>query len=178
MCPVHLSDGVIVVRRQRESDLGALAEASHDSESLRWLTDPPMDAEARRTSMRRVEEVWRSGRQKPLVIADAPTGRPLGRINLQLAERATPAIAYSVFAEARGRGVAPRAVQLVAAWAFDDLGLTELEITADIENTASIRVAEKCGFSPAGSRIESGPAGEDREMMVFIKRTEPPSRHG
>ena len=68
-----LTDGSVVLRPRREDDLDAIAAASRDPETLRWLDDPPMDAEARRTGMSRVEEAWRSGRAAPLTIADAAT---------------------------------------------------------------------------------------------------------
>ncbi|MEJ3749463.1 hypothetical protein WEI85_40160 [Actinomycetes bacterium KLBMP 9797] len=42
-----LTDGAIVVRPRRADDLDAIAAASHDPDTLRWLDDPPMDAEAR-----------------------------------------------------------------------------------------------------------------------------------
>jgi len=41
-----LTDGFVAVRPRRSDDVKAIA-ASHDPESLRWLDDPPMDAQAR-----------------------------------------------------------------------------------------------------------------------------------
>lgn len=48
--------------------------------------------------------------------------------------------------------MAPRAVELVTRWAFEELGLTELLLEAHQDNAASIRVAEKCGFADRDSR--------------------------
>ena len=47
---------------------------------------------------------------------------------------------------ARGRGVATRAVELLAGWAFAELGLEALKITCDPANRGSRRVAERAGF--------------------------------
>ncbi len=44
-----------------------------------------------------------------------------------------------------GHGVAPAAVRLLAAFAFNTLELYRVEIVVDIENARSIRVAEKVG---------------------------------
>lgn len=63
--------------------------------------------------------------------------------------------AYSVFPAHRGKGVAPRAVRLMAEWAFGDLGLSEVLLEIDPANAASVRVAQKCGFEPA----DHGPTG-------------------
>ncbi|MGD9696409.1 MAG: GNAT family N-acetyltransferase [Thermoleophilia bacterium] len=57
------------------------------------------------------------------------------------------AVGYWLAPGARGRGVATRAVRLIAGWAFDGLGLARLELTCVTDNLASQRVAERCGFT-------------------------------
>ncbi|MFD3940326.1 GNAT family N-acetyltransferase [Streptomyces sp. NPDC058611] len=119
-----LSDGVVVVRLRRASDVDAIAEAGHDPETRRWLDDTPMDGKARSTSMARVEEAWRSGRAAPLVVADAVTDAPVGIVNLQFRGNDVATVAYSVFPANRGRGIAPRAVGLLSQWALASWGWT------------------------------------------------------
>jgi RimJ/RimL family protein N-acetyltransferase len=41
-------------------------------------------------------------------------------------------------------------VQLIARWAFDELGVQRLELTTAPENVASHRVAERAGFTREG----------------------------
>ena len=101
-------------------------------------------------SVARAEEQWRSGAGAPFVIADAADDRALGLVNLQLGEEAT--IAVSVFPEARGRGIAPRALRLAAEWALEDLGLERVIAEAAPDNEASIRAIEKAGFEREGVR--------------------------
>jgi RimJ/RimL family protein N-acetyltransferase len=160
-----LTDGVVAVRLRRESDLEAIAAASHDAESLRWLTDPPMDDDARRTSLDRVGEAWRSGQAAPMVIAAAGSDEPVGIVNLQFRDDEVATIAYSVFPTHRGQGVAPRAVELMSGWALGELGLKQLILEADGGNAASIRVAEKCGFERTGSHVEEN----GRTTVVFAR---------
>jgi RimJ/RimL family protein N-acetyltransferase len=162
-----LTDGAVTVRLRAARDVEAIAAASQDAETVRWLDDPPMDAEARRTSLARVEELWRSGRAAPLVIADAVTDQAVGIVNLQFREDEVATVAYSVFPSHRGQGIAPRAVRLVAQWALVEVGVGQLRLEADEANVASIRVAEKCGFEQIGSRTERGPDGVDRTTLVF-----------
>jgi RimJ/RimL family protein N-acetyltransferase len=164
-----LTDGSVVVRLRREDDLDAIAAASGDPEILRWLDDPPMDAEARRTGMSRVEEAWRSGRAAPLTIADAATDQAVGVINLQFRTEDVAAVAYSVFPACRGQGIAPRAVLLVVDWALRDLGVTQLILETDEVNRASIRVAEKCGFHAIDTRSEPRSDGVVRTTIVFSR---------
>ena len=161
-----LSDGVVALRRRTASDLDAIAAASSDIESRRWLDDRPMDDDGRRTSLRRVEEAWQSGRAAPLMIADAATDEPVGLVNLQFRDDDVATIAYSVFPGNRGRGIAPRAVRLLTGWAFADLKMRQLLLEADEENAASVRVAEKCRFERLSTRTELRD-GEERTVLVF-----------
>jgi RimJ/RimL family protein N-acetyltransferase len=167
-----LTDGFVAVRPRRNDDVKAIAAASHDPETLRWLEDPPMDAEARRTAMRRAEDAWRSGRAAPLTIADALTDEAVGIINLQFRAEDAVTVAYSVFPAQRGRGIAPRALLLVADWALRDLGLTQLILEADEANAASIRVAEKCGFHAIGTKSETRSDGIAHTTVVFSRSRE------
>jgi RimJ/RimL family protein N-acetyltransferase len=59
-------------------------------------------------------------------------------------------IGYVVAREARGRGVAGRALRLVTDWAVDELQLERVELRIDVGNTASIRVAERVGYRRDG----------------------------
>jgi len=166
-----LTDGIVTLRPRREEDLDAIALASHDPQTQRWLDDPPMamDEQARAAALSRAEEAWRSGRAAPLTIADAATDQAIGMINLQFRGADVAALAYSVFPAHRGQGIAPRAVRLVADWAFGDLGLAKLLLESDEANAASKRVAEKCGFQPIGTTSQAGPDGVERTRIVFSR---------
>ena len=109
-----------------------------------------MTPEREQVSLARVEEQWRTGIAAPFVIADAGDDRALGLVNLQVGEEAT--LAVSVFPEARGRGVASRALGLAAMWGLRELGLSRVIAAAAADNTASIRAIEKAGFRRQGFR--------------------------
>ena len=100
------------------------------------------------------------------MIADAETDEPIGLINLQLRDDEVATVAYSVFPSHRGRGVAPRAVRLLTGWAFQHLRLLRILLEADRENTASVRVAEKCQFEQLDTRTEVR-GGDERTLLVF-----------
>jgi RimJ/RimL family protein N-acetyltransferase len=59
-------------------------------------------------------------------------------------------IGYVVLGEARGRGVAGRALRLVTDWAFEGLTLERIELRIDVDNEPSIRVAERAGYRRDG----------------------------
>ncbi|HEV7203294.1 MAG TPA: GNAT family N-acetyltransferase [Jatrophihabitans sp.] len=168
-----LTDGVIRVRTRRADDIAAVAEASADPMTQRWLGDGPMDVIERRTSLARAEEALRSGRSAPLLIADAVTDAPLGVVNLQFRSDELATIAYSVFPVARGRGLAARAVALVCEWARG-LDVHEVRLEIDPTNTASLRVAGKCAFDPLDEITDDGKAVFARRLARAVSRRSAP----
>ena len=139
-----------MLRLRRAEDVARIASASHDPETVRRLEDEPLTPGRAEGSLARAEEQWRSGRGAPFVIADARTDEPLGLVNLQLGDEAT--LAVSVFPEARGRGIASRALRLAAEWGLRELGLRQVVAEAAEDNPASIRAIEKAGFRREGVR--------------------------
>lgn len=164
-----LTDGEIVLRMRQESDVAAIAEASHDPETQRRLDDGPLSAERQRLSVAGAAEQWSSGKSAPFVIADAADDRPLGLLNLQFREDDEVAnLAVSVFPEARGRGVAAKALRLAALWGLADLGLARVAAEAAVDNHASIRAIEKAGFHREGTlRAHCKTHGVRHDCVMF-----------
>ena len=97
---------------------------------------------------------WQDGSQAGFAIVDEADGSFLGmaalvQIRMDMAEGE---LGYIVAREARGRGVAGRAICLLARWAFEELGLMRLEAWIDVANEPSVRVAERAGFTYEGIR--------------------------
>lgn len=61
-------------------------------------------------------------------------------------------LGYWVLPSARGKGVAPLAVNALRRWAFDVIGLKRIQLTHSLHNQASCRVAEKTGFQLEGTK--------------------------
>jgi RimJ/RimL family protein N-acetyltransferase len=103
------------------------------------------------------------------VIADAADDRPLGLLNLQFGEDEEVAgLAVSVFPEARGRGVASRALRLGATWGLRELGLQRVFAEAAADNEASIRAIEKAGFQREGVlRAHCKTHGRRHDCVMF-----------
>ena len=78
------------------------------------------------------------------------------------------AVGYWLAPQARGRGVATRAVRLIASWAFEELRVARLELTCGPDNRASVRVAKRCGFTREGLLRSHRPfKGGRRDTVVF-----------
>jgi RimJ/RimL family protein N-acetyltransferase len=101
-------------------------------------------------------------------------GRYLGGCGLNqidaLNQRAN--LGYWVRASATGRGVATDAVTLVREWGFAHTDLVRLEVLIAVGNSASRRVAEKCGAVYEGtlrSRLLVHGVRHDAAMYAFIR---------
>jgi ribosomal-protein-alanine N-acetyltransferase len=65
-------------------------------------------------------------------------------------DEGTAEVGYWVKREARGRGVASRALRLVSDWTLRELGFGRLQLRADERNVPSQRVAVNVGFTREG----------------------------
>ena len=65
-------------------------------------------------------------------------------------EHRSATISYWLGQNFTGRGLATESLNLLCKFCFDTLGLNRLEITAAVQNYASIGVARRCGFKEEG----------------------------
>jgi RimJ/RimL family protein N-acetyltransferase len=59
-------------------------------------------------------------------------------------------LGYVVAADARGRGVGTAILRALTDWAFAETGVHRLRLVVDVENPASLRVAERSGYVREG----------------------------
>jgi len=165
-----LHDDTIVLRPPEAGDAAAITAAVQDPDIPRFTMVPsPYTVDDALVYIEACAARWSSGNAAPFVIIDAATGTLLGSIGLHdLGAAATgPNVGYWVAAEARGRGVATRALRLIARWALEDLALARLEVYVFVENDRSQRVAARAGFTREGIRtFVDHPTGRD-ELVVF-----------
>jgi RimJ/RimL family protein N-acetyltransferase len=70
--------------------------------------------------------------------------------------RAHPVLFYLLHAGYRGRGLATEAAGAVLGYAFGEIGLSQVDGGAAVENVASKRVMEKIGMRYLGLNEEGG----------------------
>jgi RimJ/RimL family protein N-acetyltransferase len=160
-----LTDGVVTLRAKRPGNADAITAACQDPEIPRWTTVP---SPYRREHA--VEWIVQSAadRRGARLLAVDGEDRLLGSFAVMELDRALGygEIGYWVVAEARGRGVATRAVVLLRDWAQAGLGLSELEILADLENLGSRRVAERAGFTETAERCANPRETSDEARYI------------
>jgi RimJ/RimL family protein N-acetyltransferase len=165
----RLRDDEIVLRPPAPGDVDAITEACQDPEIPRWTRVPSPYTRAHATEfVERSARMWEQGTDAPFVIVDAETGQLLGAIGVHrfAGEDDGPEVGYWLDREARGRGVATRALRLVVDWACHRLGF-RLLLQADVRNAASRRVAEKVRFQFVGEAKAPDGCGDCETMAVY-----------
>ncbi|MDH6126485.1 GNAT family N-acetyltransferase [Kitasatospora sp. GP82] len=145
----------LVLRPWREEDVAALvavyrdpvlrqrstARVENDADGARWVA-----AE---------QQGWATGDRLGFAVLEAQPGSAQSELvaNVVLKGvapgRPSAEVGYWTAAHARGRGVAPRALEALTAWAFDTFvadGLERLELLHQVDNLASCRVAQKARY--------------------------------
>jgi len=124
-----------------------------DPEVLHFTRVPePVPAGFPEQWLGRYEEGRREGSREAFAIEDAATAVFLGLALVPTIDREaqTAELGYIVASGARGRGVASEALRLLTDWAFSELGAVRLELLISVDNSASKRVAERCGYEREG----------------------------
>jgi RimJ/RimL family protein N-acetyltransferase len=99
--------------------------------------------------VRRGHREWDAGTRYSLAIRRRADGEAVGAVELRpVGELAH--VSYLVGPELRGHRLAPRALEAMLAWGARELGLREARLGCHVDNVASRRVAEKCGFELVG----------------------------
>ncbi|MFB4293044.1 GNAT family N-acetyltransferase [Nonomuraea sp. ATR24] len=98
-----------------------------------------------------VHELHRSGQGRHLAMTDAE-GRIVGAISLFKTSwgAGTTEVGYGVHPLHRRRGYATEALRGLTGWVFDTTALRRIDLTANLDNLASLRVAQKAGFTWEG----------------------------
>jgi len=149
--PCTLPAGSWSLRPWREDDVDQVWAAFQDPDIRLWNGG----GVASRTDAlvllgRRLD--WSSGDHASWAVIGAGSDDVLGSVSLHSIDRfhGGASVGYWTAPGARGRGLAPVAVDAVCRWAFDVLPVDRIELCHAVENTGSGRVAEKAGFSFEG----------------------------
>lgn len=142
----------LLLRPWAADDAAALAEEHRDAGMRRWLMTSLDGTEAAGRWIAWQAESWEAGLRYSFAVVEQGGTRPVAHVTVKrkTAGAASAEIGYWTAAAARGRGVAPLAVDAVAGWALGGgtggPALTRLELLHAVGNAASCRVAEKCRF--------------------------------
>lgn len=155
--PTFLADDRVALRPIEEDDIGFLCEGDNDP-SIRRLAGGdavPISREDERAALREIEA--RAG--VALLVTAEGDEEPvrLGYIELDPIDQVAGVaeLGFWIVAEHRRRGFASASIDLVAAYAFDELRLHRLEAEVYDGNEASVAFLHEKGFVEEGTRREA-----------------------
>ena len=149
IAPVELTAGPLLLRPWRRDDVDAALLAMLDPDTRLWNAGWVRTREDALVWLDRRQE-WGGDHASWAVVDGGDT--VLGSVSVHSidAVQNDAEIGYWTTPAARGRGVAPVAVDTACRWAFATLPVDRIELCHAVENTASGRVAEKAGFTLEG----------------------------
>ena len=157
MDPVEITAGRLHLRPWAPWDAPALQSLLDDPEVAHWTPHPyPCPPGYAADRIDGDPAAWATGTRAELAVLDATTAQLLGTAGLYRIQGGQAEVGWVTGTSARGRGVATEAVAAVCRWGFAGLGLERLEAHVLTGNAASVRVAEKVGFTAVGTDGDVG----------------------
>jgi RimJ/RimL family protein N-acetyltransferase len=139
------SGPALALRRWTVDDVGPLLEVYRDPAIRRWVQVPIGTSEEAAAWVAAQQDGWRTGDRLSFAVHEDSHGL-VGCVVLKK-PNTKPEVGYWTAPQARGLGVASRAVDALSVWAFSTYELDHIELLHRVDNVASCRVAEKAGYA-------------------------------
>lgn len=148
-CP-RLTDGVIFLRPLIPED-AADHLAGEDDELARWVSGGRSTLVTVKAFIRKNQESWRiGGPRRSFGIFDCASRQLMGFIEVNLARLVNPGevnVSYGIFPQWRRKGLALRAIDLMDQYLRTATEARQIVLRIAPENHASLKLAEKAGFT-------------------------------
>ena len=143
-----LTGPTVTLRRWRPSDTDDVLRICQDPEIQRWtmVPVPYTRADAAHFTGELSDSGWDGGEAASFAVVDRASGRLAGAISALAFHDGVAEIGYWAAPELRGGGRTTEALRLVTEWCFAERDCARVEVTAEVDNVASRRVAESAGF--------------------------------
>jgi RimJ/RimL family protein N-acetyltransferase len=143
----------LTLRGHRGEDFSESAAMWGDPEVTRYIGGTPFTEEEVWSRLLRYVGHWALLGYGYWVVRERASGRFVGEVGFGDLRRAidppfdgAPEIGWVLASWSHGRGYATEAVRAVVEWGAQHFGPTRTVCLINVDNTRSIRVAEKCGY--------------------------------
>jgi len=150
-------------------------ELGQDPDVLHWTyVSAPFTREKAIEWVQRYVDGWKDGSRAGFSI-QSPAGEFLGFAALVRIDQdgREGEAGYIIAPQARGKGIATKALRRLTSWALSDLGLQRVELRMDADNVASIAVAKRSGYVYEGTlRSVHFKVGRRSDTIVYSRLPE------
>ncbi|RDI33427.1 GNAT family N-acetyltransferase [Lentzea flaviverrucosa] len=177
MEPVEINAGEYYLRAFRSDDriddVPVLAEAFADAETKRYM--PRLtgdDAPSAETLVLLLNDGWEKDYRWSWAVCEAVTAEVMAGIVIHNVDRHLLSAEVMCWSQPRhrGKGVLPAALNSVLGWVYGAMEMHRVTYRHAVSNTASQRVAEKCGFTLEGRLREEAIVDDQREDQLLWSR--------
>ena len=168
-----LTDGEVTLRPWRDDDVET-AIAGHDAEIAHWFGFDHVTPthEEHRAAVERWHRGWAED-QALVGFVIEHDGDVVGSCEVRRTGDGVGELSWVLYAGQRGRGLASRAVQVLADYALTErgqagLGLHRIEAKVEPGNAASLRVATRSGLRREGVRRVAPGTGDRAETTEYV----------
>ena len=144
----------IMLREYQSEDFASIRSWVNDAQVTRYLSTRFWAPQTTVDTQEFLSRMMQSSHNAfNYVIADAQDGRYIGQLDMFRVDwrlRQGEIGMVIAGAEDRGRGYGTEALELLAAFAFNSLGLERIELEVHMENAAALRCYQKAGFTLEG----------------------------
>jgi ribosomal-protein-alanine N-acetyltransferase len=166
-----------VLRAWKREDADALRDMCASTSDLRnQIGDADLSSVANAENFIEETLVWTESRKNWAIAVDGVAVGNVGASNIEW-RHATAWVYYWLGSSARGGGLATKALNSVADWAFS-AGLFRLELGHRVNNPASCGVATRAGFLVEGIERQKLLYGADRYDVELHARLATDPMHG
>jgi RimJ/RimL family protein N-acetyltransferase/8-oxo-dGTP pyrophosphatase MutT (NUDIX family) len=165
-----LRDGDVVLRPWRDSDVEP-ARLQHDEEIALWFgfTAVVPTAQEHAEAIARWRSEYADDRRTVNFVVERD-GEIAGSVAVRRSDDGVGELSWTLYRGHRGRGTGRRAVRLLIAYCFDQLGLARVEAHVEPENLASLRLASRAGLRREGVVRSLRTRGGERRDYVLLAR--------
>jgi RimJ/RimL family protein N-acetyltransferase len=171
------SDGVVELRAFRADDAGVAVGWCADADIVQWSGAPEDPTEEAALEWAALTDIAHAGGALALAVVDAASGEVFGSVDIRRPfdwDAEFGEVGFLVGPDARGRGIATRAMRLLLGYAFETLGMERVQALVHSENPASRKVLERLGFRREGllRDYRPGAAGREDRILFSLLRAE------
>ena len=169
--PVKISSGGLEIREFAPQDTAQVTAILAAQDRSVLPPGSPSDlAEVPGWLAEAVHERRLSGEGVHLAVLDETDGEIIGSAGLRSTywPGGRTEIGYGIRESRRGRGHATETARAVARWALTEGGMRRIQLRCRLDNTASLRVAEKAGYQREGvMRLADWDGEQAQDLALF-----------